>query len=177
MIKGYSKPNKHEFKEAVMKKLGLILALAILLAGGMLGVMSISSGAQERVVTTYQYPPPPLNPLEHPWVGPKSPWVYYHGDWFLKGELYYYYGPKLGWAPYFSFDPSYIKRPAEWYDPRWNAWYEQHPQYWAKFQAAYPWWTEHRMGTAYEEEFYRKHHPGESRWRRAWRELRRGDKD
>ena len=66
-----------------MRKLSFILALAILLAAGVLGLMSTPSGAQ-GIVTTYTYPAPPLDPLEHPWVGPNTPWVYYHGDWFLK---------------------------------------------------------------------------------------------
>ena len=58
-----------------MKKLGIIFALTILLAGGAIG--SLSSLTQAQV-----YAPPPACPVMAPWVGPNTPWVYYNGDWF-----------------------------------------------------------------------------------------------
>ena len=68
-----------------MKKIAFILMTAILLAGGAVAVMSAPSYAQ-----VYEYPPPPQDPYESPWVGPDTPWVYYNGDWFLNGILYYF---------------------------------------------------------------------------------------
>ena len=71
-----------------MKKIAFILMIAILLAGGAVAVMSAPSYAQ-----AYEYPPPPPDPYESPWVGPDTPWVYYNGDWFLNGVLYYFLRP------------------------------------------------------------------------------------
>ncbi len=33
--------------------------------------------------------------------------VYYNGDWFLNGILYYFFGPRYGWAPYYAYAPTY----------------------------------------------------------------------
>jgi hypothetical protein len=137
-----------------MKKLCLVLTLAILLAGGAIGATSTSAGAQV-------YPPPPQNLYATPWVGPSTPWVYYNGDWFLNGILYYFFGPRYGWAPYYSYAPTYIVRPQQWYAPRWNVWYKGHPQYWVNFQKQYPYWREHRHGQRYNEVFYNQHHRGQ----------------
>ena len=129
---------------------------AILLAGGAVAVMSTPSYAQD-----YEYPPPPPDPYASPWVGPDTPWVYYNGDWFLNGILYYFYGPAYGWAPYYAYDPSYIVRPGAWYAPMWMAWYTGHPQYWVSFQRQYPYWREHRQGKHYSQKFFEQHHGGQ----------------
>ena len=94
-----------------MKKLGIIFALTILLAGGAIGSMSSLAHAQVYAA------PPPL-PLVSPWVGPNTPWVFYNGDWFSKGILYYYFGPKYGWAPYYAYPRVYVVRPTYWYAPK-----------------------------------------------------------
>ena len=75
-----------------MKRLSLILALAIFLAGG---AMSAPAQAQYG----YHYPPPPQNIYATPWVGPNTPWVFYQGDWFLNGVLHNFFGTQYGWAP------------------------------------------------------------------------------
>ena len=93
-----------------MKKLSCILVLAILLATGAVGAMSAPAQAQG-----YIYPAPPPNPYATPWVGPNTPWVYFNGDWFVQGLLYYFFGPQYGWAPYYSYPPTYIERPYNWY--------------------------------------------------------------
>ena len=62
-----------------MKKLSILLILAIFLGVGMIGAMPGVSQAQ--VVSA-------------PYVGPNTPWVYYNGDWFLNGILYYFFGPR-----------------------------------------------------------------------------------
>ena len=93
-----------------MKKLSVILVLAILLVGGAVGAISTPAYAQG-----YSYPPPPQNPYSTPWVGANTPWVYYNGDWFLNGVLHYFFGPGYGWAPYYSYAPTYIVRPGKWY--------------------------------------------------------------
>jgi hypothetical protein len=137
-----------------MKKPILILMLALVLAGGALGGLSTPAGAQV-------YPPPPQNLYATPWVGANTPWVYYNGDWFLNGVLYYFFGPRYGWAPYYSYAPTYIVRPQQWYAPRWNVWYQKNPHYWANFQRQYPYWREHRHGHHYGESFYNKYHRGQ----------------
>lgn len=137
-----------------MKKLSLMLALAILLAGGAITATSTSSEAQV-------YPPPPQNLYATPWVGTNTPWVFYNGDWFLNGILYYFFGPQYGWAPYYAYAPTLIVRPDHWYAPRWNTWYQRHPRYWASFYRQYPYWVDHRLGRRYNEVFYHKHHRGQ----------------
>ena len=114
-----------------MKKLTLILALAILLAGGAVAAMSAPAQAQYG----YNYPPPPADSYAQPWVGPNTPWVYYNGDWFVKGLLYYFFGPQYGWAPYYSYPPTYIERPSNWYEPKWHAWYQRQPSLLGEFSA------------------------------------------
>ncbi len=138
-----------------MKKLALILALAILLGAGAVYAVPGPSYAQE-----YTYPPPPADPYAYPWVGPSTPWVYYNGDWFLNGILYYFFGALYGWAPYYAYPYSYIVRPYDWYGPMWNSWYVGHPIYWQNFRRAYPYWAEHHEGEHYSREFYEEHHRG-----------------
>jgi hypothetical protein len=147
-----------------MKKLSLVLALAILLAGGAVIAMSAPSHAQG-----YYYPPPPQNPYATPWVGPNTPWVYYNGDWFLNGVLYHFFGTRYGWAPYYAYSPTYIVRPSHWYAPKWHAWYRGHPRYWKDFHRAYPYWVGHREGRGYDRKFYERHHRGQGRgWHKGF---------
>ena len=80
-----------------MKKLIFVLAIAILLAGSVVGIMSAPSYAQGY--GGYNYPPPPQDPYATPWVGPNTPWTYYNGDWFLNGILYYFFGNNFGMGP------------------------------------------------------------------------------
>ena len=121
-----------------MKKSGLIFILAIVLAAGAIGARPAPSYAQGYA--GYTYPPPPQNIYATPWVGSNTPWVFYQGDWFLRGVLYYFFGPQYGWAPYYAYPPTYIIRPVTWYEPRWHHWYQGHPQYWQTFQRQYPYW-------------------------------------
>ena len=139
-----------------MKKIAFILMIAISLAGGAVAVMSSPSYAQ-----VYDYPSQPQDPYESPWVGPDTPWVYYNGDWFLNGVLYYFYGPDYGWGPYYAYSPDYIVRPETWYGPRWLLWYNVRPQYWESFHRHYPYWREHRQGQHYGQEFFEQHHHGQ----------------
>jgi hypothetical protein len=139
-----------------MKKLGIFFALTILLAGG--AMVSMASLSQAQVLA----PPPPL-PLASPWVGANTPWVFYNGDWFAKGILYYYFGPKYGWAPYYAYPRVYVARPASWYAPKWNAWYKANPAYWNQFQQKYPHWRTHRVGHHYDEAFYNRYHRSQGR--------------
>jgi hypothetical protein len=139
-----------------MKKLAFILVLAVLLGGGALGPMSTTSYAR-----VYEYPPPPPIPYANPWVGQNTPWVYYNGDWFLNGILYYFFGPQYGWAPYYAYPPTYIIRPKAWYAPRWRAWYVGHPHYYNNFHQHYPYWRNHRPGQHYNRQFYERHHHGQ----------------
>ena len=138
-----------------MKKIAFILMIAISLAGGAVAAMSSPCYAQ-----AYEYPAPPPDPYASPWVGPDTPWVYYNGDWFLNGVLYYFYGPDYGWAPYYAYAPSYIVRPGTWYGSRWLAWYQGQPRYWESFHRQYPHWREHREGQHYGQEFFEQHHSG-----------------
>ena len=61
--------------------------------------------------------------LGAPYVGPNTPWVYNTGDWFLNGILYYFFGPRYGWAPYYAYPETYVVRPGQWYGPKWQGWY------------------------------------------------------
>jgi hypothetical protein len=81
-----------------MKRLSLILAVAILLTGGAIGAISGPSYAQGY--GGYNYPPPPPNIYGTPWVGTNTPWTFYNGDWFLNGILYFFFGNQYGWASY-----------------------------------------------------------------------------
>jgi hypothetical protein len=139
-----------------MKKLIFVLAIAILLAGSAVGTMSTPSYAQGY--GGYNYPPPPQNIYASPWVGSNTPWVYYNGDWFLNGILYYFFGNNYGWAPYYSYPPTYIVRPGDWYAPRWNTWYQQNPHYWQSFTQRYPYWRGHQYTQRYDQNFYNQHH-------------------
>ena len=142
-----------------MKRLSVIFALVILLAGGAIGAMSAPSHAQGD--GGYNYPPPPQNPDATPWVGSNTPWTYYQGDWFLKGILYNFFGNQYGWAPYYAYQSTYIVRPNDWYGPKWNAWYQGNPHYWQNFEQNYPYWRGHRVGQRYDRNFYYKYHRGQ----------------
>ena len=147
-----------------MKKIVFILMTAILLTGGAVVVMQAPSYAQD-----YEYPPQPDDPYASPWVGPDTPWVYYNGDWFLNGILYYFYGPQYGWAPYYAYTPDYIVRPDTWYSPRWLGWYQTRPQYWVSFQRQYPYWRQHREGQHYSQQFFEQHHRGQgAEWQKGF---------
>jgi hypothetical protein len=138
-----------------MKKIAFALVTVALLAGGMVAVAPSPSHAQD-----YEYPPQPGDIYAQPWVGPDTPWVYYNGDWFLNGILYYYFGPEYGWAPYYAYPPTYIVRPETWYAPRWFAWYSGHPIYRQNFLHHYSYWRGHREGQHYGRSFYEKHNRG-----------------
>jgi hypothetical protein len=140
-----------------MKKLSLVLVLAVLLSGGTLAAFSTSSQAQ----VAYAYPAPPPNSYSCPWVGSNTPWVYYRGDWFLNGVLYNNFGPRYGWAPYYAYAPNYIVRPVQWYGSKWNAWYQGRPNYWETFNRRYPYWRGHYSGRHYDRDFYMAHHRGQ----------------
>jgi hypothetical protein len=139
-----------------MKRLSSALAVAILLAVGALAVTPAPSSAQ-----VYTYPGPPANIYATPWVGANTPWVYYKGDWFLNGVLYYFFGPKHGWAPYYSYPTTYIVRPKAWYAPKWNAWYKNNPVYWNNFTRSYPYWQGHNYWRRYDQRFYNQYHHGQ----------------
>lgn len=158
---------KDSSQEEYVKKLSMILALAILLGGGAVPAMSSPSYAQG--IAAYNYPPPPPNIYATPWVGPNTPWVYYNGDWFLNGVLYYFFGKRHGWAPYYAYSPTFIVRPKNWYGSRWNAWYQGHPHYWEGFHKHYPYWHGHRRGHHYDRKFYEKHHHGHGKgWHKGF---------
>jgi hypothetical protein len=137
-----------------MKKVSIVLMLAMVLAGGMMTAMTPHSQAQVFVPAAPQG-------VAAPWVGNNTPWVFYRGDWFLNGVLYYFFGNRYGWAPYYAYAPTYIIRPNQWYTPRWDAWYKAHPVYWTNFQRQYPYWREHQLGRHYDQNFYNKYHHGQ----------------
>ncbi|HEY9073393.1 MAG TPA: hypothetical protein VIN67_04590 [Desulfobaccales bacterium] len=142
-----------------MKRLSLFLLIAMLLAGVAVGGISTPSDAQRYPI--YNYPPPPRVAYATPWVGANTPWTYYNGDWFLKGMLYYFFGPRYGWAPYYAYAPTYVVRPNTWYGPKWNAWYQRNPHYWDSFRRHYPYWSGHKYGHHYDRKFYEEHHHGQ----------------
>ena len=155
--------------EVSMKKLSLILALAIVLAGGAIGAMSAPSYAQYG----YNYPPPPQNSYANPWVGNNTPWIFYRGDWFLNGILQHFFGNQYGWAPYYAYPTTYIVRPNNWYAPQWNAWYQHNPHYWQSFEQKYPYWRGHRVGQTYDQNFYNKYHRGQGEgWNQGFHGVR-----
>jgi hypothetical protein len=148
-----------------MKRIIYVLALAILLAGGAAAPVSAPAHAQ-----VYHYAPPPADIYAYPWVGPNTPWIYYNGDWFLNGVLYYYFGPLFGWAPYYAFPPIFIVRPHEWYEPKWHTWYERNPQIIVHFHRTYPIWRGHTHSHRYDRSFYDKHHHGrDAGWQGGFR--------
>jgi hypothetical protein len=112
--------------------------------------------------------PPPQKLYSTPWVGPNTPWVFYQGDWFQNGMLYNFYGNQYGWAPYYAYPPTYIVRPNTWYEPRWNTWYQQHPQYRQTFTQKYPYWRDHRHGQRYDQNFYNRYHRGQGEWQKGF---------
>jgi hypothetical protein len=150
-----------------MKRLSFIFALVILLAGGAIGAMSAPSYAQGYA--GYNYASPPQNPYATPWVGSNTPWTFYQGDWFLNGILHQFFGNQYGWAPYYAYPPTYIVRPNNWYEPKWNAWYQRNPRYWQTFEQKYPYWRGHRVGQRYDQNFYNKYHRGQgSGWNQGF---------
>jgi len=149
-----------------MKKLGIIFALTILLAGCATAPMSPAPYAQG-------YAPPPQNLYATPWVGPNTPWVFYKGDWFLNGILYNNFGNTYGWAPYYAYPPTYIVRPNNWYAMKWNTWYQQNPHYWQNFQRQYPYWAGHQSGQRYDQNFYNRYHRGQGEgWNQGFHGVR-----
>ncbi|MCL4501645.1 MAG: hypothetical protein M1438_07275 [Deltaproteobacteria bacterium] len=145
-----------------MKKLFNILLLTIMLAGVALAGLPGPSSAQV-------YPPPTVQPVATPWVGPNTPWVYYNGDWFRNGVLQYFFGPQYGWAPYYAYPRTYIVRPNNWYGPRWHDWYRAHPSYWNNFHRSYPYWRNHQVGHHYDQRFYEQYHRGHGGgWHHGW---------
>ncbi len=152
-----------------MKKIALVLMVVFLLAGGIVAIVPSPSHAQDYG----GYAPPPPNAYAQPWVGPGTPWVYYNGDWFLNGVLYYFFGSLYGWAPYYAYPSFYIVRPGDWYGPRWWAWYHGHPHYWHFFMHHYPYWRSHREGFRYGRGFYERYNRGQGRgwhggFNRSW---------
>jgi hypothetical protein len=148
--------------EPNMKKLITFFMLAVLLSGGALAALPAASQAQV-------YPPPSVQPVATPWVGPNTPWVYYNGDWFLNGVLQYFFGPRYGWAPYYAYPRTYIVRPGNWYAPKWHEWYRTHPVYWDNFHRSYPYWRNHQVGHHYDQNFYERHHHGQGGgWHHGW---------
>jgi hypothetical protein len=146
-----------------MKKISIMLMFSILLSGGLVGALTAPSQAQVFV------PPPPPQPAMAPWVGSNTPWVFYNGDWFRNGVLYYFFGNKYGWAPYYSYAPTYIVRPNSWYAPSWHAWYQKHPVYWQNFNRQYPYWRSHQTGRHYDQNFYNKYHRGQGEgWQKGF---------
>src|SRR5208337_2009484 len=131
------------------------LVLVILLTGGAIGAMSGPAAAQRY------YPPQPQAVVVSPWVGNNTPWTFYKGDWFLNGILYYFFGPRYGFAPYYAYPTVYIVRPNNWYAPGWNTWYQGHPQYWNNFERQYPHWRGHQVGHNYDQNFYNRYHRGQ----------------
>jgi hypothetical protein len=139
-----------------MRKIAFFLMTTVFLTGGAVAVISAPSYAQ-----VYEYPPLPADIYASPWVGPDTPWVYYNGDWFLNGILYYFFGPAYGWAPYYAYAPSYIVRPKTWYGSKWTSWYKAQPQYRQSFQQHYPHYSQHQQGKRYTQKFYEQHHSGQ----------------
>ena len=137
-----------------MKKLSLMLALAILLAGGAIGATSTSSGAQV-------YPPPPQNLYATPWVGANTPWVFYNGDWFLNGSSALLFWPST-WMGSLLRLCSYLYRQTqslvcasvECVVPGTPALLEE-------FSSPISLLAEHRYGHRYNENFYHQHHRGQ----------------
>gem|GEM_PF-615811 len=107
------------------------------------------------------YETPPQYSYGGPWVGTNTPWVFYQGDWFYNGMLYYFFGPQYGWAPYYAYPPTYIVRTTYYYSPKWTAWYHQHPQYVQTFTRRYPYWHNHHAGQRYDQNFYNRYHQGQ----------------
>jgi hypothetical protein len=147
-------------------------ALALLVSGltviGCVGPYQGIGPYDQDYGGTY-YAPPPQNLYATPWVGSNSPWVFYQGDWFLNGMLYYFYGDRYGWAPYYAYPHTYIVRPNNWYGPKWNTWYRQHPQYWQTFNQRYPYWRGHRYGQRYDQNFYNRYHRGQGEgWQKGF---------
>ncbi|MFZ2087420.1 MAG: hypothetical protein WAU47_02505 [Desulfobaccales bacterium] len=135
-----------------MKNIRILLVLTVLLTGGAAGALSWPAQAQVCA-------PPPFHAAGAPWVGPNTPWVYYNGDWFHNGQLHHFFGPKYGWAPYNVHPPVHVVRPAQWYGPKWQAWYQANPHHWKKFHHRHPHWRGHRAGHPYPGGYYSMHRP------------------
>ena len=139
-----------------MKKISFILMTAILLAGGAVAVMSTHSYAQ-----VYEYPPPPSDPSASPWVRSDTPWVYYDGDWFMNGILYYYYGPDYGGPPITLILSAILSDPEPgmlrdgWRGIRGSL------LTWRVFNGSILVGRGHRQGQRYSQKFYEQHHGGQ----------------
>jgi len=160
-----------------MKRLSLIFALAILVAGCMGAPMYTPSYGQGYGGTQgyggNNYPAAPQNIYANPWVGQNTPWTYYQGDWFLNGILHNFFGNQYGWAPYYAYPTTYIVRPTTWYEPRWQTWYQQRPQYWQNFEQKYPYYRGHHAGQTYDQNFYNTHHRGQGEgWNQGFHGVR-----
>ena len=128
-----------------------------------------------RVREAITIQPTPQNPYATPWVGANTPWTYYQGDWFLNGLLYNNFGNQYGWAPYYSYPVTYVVRPATWYAPRYQVWYQQNPQYVRTFEQKYPYYRGHRAGQHYDQRFYNAHHRGQGGgWNQGFHGVRPG---
>ncbi len=147
-----------------MKRSIIFLLLVITLAGGAIVAMSGPSSAQGYYMAR------PVQPVVvQPYVGTNTPWTFYKGDWFMNGILYYFFGPKIGFAPYYAYPQVYIVRPQNWYAPGWNAWYQARPQYWNNFERQYPQWRAHQIGTHYDQNFYNRYNRGQGGgWNRGF---------
>ncbi len=147
-----------------MKRSIIFLLLVITLAGGAIVAMSGPSAAQGYYMAR------PVQPVVmQPYVGTNTPWTFYKGDWFMNGILYYFFGPKIGFAPYYAYPQVYIVRPQNWYAPGWNAWYQARPQYWNNFERQYPQWRAHQIGAHYDQNFYNRYNHGQGGgWNRGF---------
>jgi hypothetical protein len=147
-----------------MKKASILLALIIFLIGSVIVTLSLPSPAQVHP------------PRRGPWTGAKTPWTYYHGDWFHNGTLHYYYGRKHGWAPYYARPFGRVERPGEWYGEKWEHWYREHPKNWENFEHQYPYWRGHRVGEHYDENFYNRYHQGQGGgWQKPYQGEEQGE--
>ena len=136
-----------------MKKLIILLILAISLGAGMIGAMPGISQAQ--VV-------PPAAPYATgaPWIGVNTPWVYYNGDWFLNGILYSFW-PSIWMGPVLRLSRNLYRqtRPLVWSEM--GQVVSRPSGLPGKFPARLPNWREHQVGRHYGEEFYNRYHPGQ----------------
>ena len=127
--------------------------------------MSAPSYAQ-----AYHYPPPPSDPYATPWVGSNTPWVYYNGDWFLNGILYYFFGPQIRLGPVLLLCSHLYRETQHLVCSEVADVVQGHPDYCQHFQQAYPYWREHRQGRRYDEKFFEQHQHGQvGEWQKGFR--------
>ena len=130
-------------------------------AGGRQAIGARPAPSYAQGYAGYTYPPPPQNIYATPWVGSNTPWVFYQGDWFLRGVLFYFSGLNMAGRRITLIRPPAVIRPVTWYEPRWHHWYQGHPQYWQTFQRQYPYWHGHQAGQRYDQNFYNRSHHGQ----------------